>query len=115
MSLLAYSVRRVLVAIPMLLGVAVLTFLVVHAAPGDPVYYLAGDGGTPGYYALIRQKFGLDRPLLEQLARYLWMFLHGDLGRSLQQGQSVLSLILGRVPATLLLVGTAFALSSLAG
>ena len=115
MSLLAYSVRRVLVAIPMLLGVAVLTFLVVHAAPGDPVYYLAGDGGTPGYYALIRQKFGLDRPLLEQLARYLWTFLHGDLGRSLQQGQSVLSLILGRVPATLLLVGTAFALSSLAG
>ncbi len=115
MSLLGYSARRMLVAVPVLLGVAVLTFLLVHLAPGDPAYFLAGDGGTPQYYAMIRQKFGLDRPLPEQLARYLWSVLRGDFGRSLHQGQPVLTLILGRLPATLLLVGSAFVVSSVAG
>jgi peptide/nickel transport system permease protein len=115
MSLLTYSVRRVVVAVPMLLAVAVLTFVLVHIAPGDPAYYLAGDGGTPGYYALIRQKFGLDRPLPEQLARYLWTVARGDFGRSLQQGQPVLSLIITRVPATLLLVGSALVVSAVVG
>ena len=91
MPLLAYSVRRVLVAIPMLFAVVVLTFVLVHIAPGDPAYYLAGDGGTPAYYALIREKFGLDRPIPEQLARYLWTIVRGDFGRSLQQGQPVLA------------------------
>jgi ABC-type dipeptide/oligopeptide/nickel transport system permease component len=115
MSLLAYSVRRALVAIPMLLGVITLTFVLVHLAPGDPAYYLAGDGGTPAYYALIRQKFGLDRALPEQLARYLWTAAQGDLGRSLQQGQPVVALIMNRLPATLLLVGTALLASSTIG
>lgn len=115
MSLLTYSVRRVVVAVPMLLSVAVLTFVLVHIAPGDPAYYLAGDGGTPAYYTLIRQKFGLDRPLPEQLARYLWTLVRGDFGRSLHQGQPVLALIYARVPATLLLVGSAFVVSSVVG
>jgi peptide/nickel transport system permease protein len=115
MPLFGYSVRRLVIAVPTLLGVAALTFLLAHIAPGDPAYYLAGDGGTPAYYALIRQQFGLDRPLPEQLVRYLWAVVHGDLGRSLQQGQPVLWLIAGRLPATLLLVGTAFAASSAAG
>jgi len=115
MPLLAYSVRRVLVAIPMLFAVVVLTFVLVHIAPGDPAYYLAGDGGTPAYYALIREKFGLDRPIPEQLARYLWTIVRGDFGRSLQQGQPVLALILNRAPATLLLVGSAFIVSSIVG
>jgi peptide/nickel transport system permease protein len=115
MSLLFYGLRRVIIAMPLLLGVTVLTFLLVHAAPGDPAYYLAGDGGTPAYYALIRQKFGLDRPLPDQLARYLETMIRGDFGRSLHQGQPVLTLILGRLPATLLLVGTAFGVSAVTG
>ena len=115
MPLLAYSVRRVLVAIPMLFAVVVLTFVLVHIAPGDPAYYLAGDGGTSAYYTLIREKFGLDRPIGEQLARYLWTIVRGDFGRSLQQGQPVLALILNRAPATLLLVGSAFIVSSIVG
>jgi peptide/nickel transport system permease protein len=115
MSLLAYGARRVIVGVPMLVGVVVLVFVLVHLAPGDPTYYLAGDGGTPAYYALIRQKFGLDRPIHEQLARYLWFVIRGDFGRSLQQGQPVLALVIDRVPATLLLVGSAFVLSTLAG
>ncbi len=99
----------------MLLAVAALTFLLIHLAPGDPAFLFAGEGGTPEYYALIRQKFGLDRPLPEQLMRYLWQVARGDLGQSLQQRQPVLALILQRVPATLLLAGSAFVLSSIVG
>jgi peptide/nickel transport system permease protein len=115
MPLLAYSSRRMLVAVPMLFAVVALTFVLVHLAPADPAYYLAGDGGTPAYYALIRQKFGLDRSIAEQLVVYLWTVVRGDFGRSLQQGQPVLALILNRAPATLLLVGSAFIVSSLIG
>lgn len=115
MSLLAFSVRRILAAIPMLLAVATLTFFLIRLAPGDPAYLLAGEGGTLEYYAQIRQKFGLDRPVPEQLVRYLWSVARGDLGRSLQQGQPVLTLIMQRLPATLLLAGSAFLLSSIAG
>jgi len=115
MSLLAFSVRRILAAIPMLLAVATLTFFLIRLAPGDPAYLLAGEGGTPEYYAQIRQKFGLDRPVPEQLMRYLWSVARGDLGRSLQQGQPVLTLIMQRLPATLLLAGSAFLLSASVG
>jgi peptide/nickel transport system permease protein len=115
MSLARYALRRILVALPMLLAVTVLTFLLVRLAPGDPAYLLGGEGGSPAYYAMIRQKFGLDRPLPEQLVRYLTHVVRGDLGRSLQQGRPVLELIWERVPATLLLAGTAFLIATVAG
>lgn len=99
----------------MLLAVAALTFLLIHLAPGDPAFLFAGEGGTSEYYALIRQKLGLDRPLPQQLMRYLWQVARGDLGQSLHQRQPVLGLILQRVPATLLLAGSAFVLSSIVG
>ncbi len=115
MSLLAFSARRLLTAIPVLVAVATLTFVLIRIAPGDPAYLLAGDGGTPEYYAQIRQKFGLDRPLPEQLTRYLWSLVRGDFGRSLHQGEFVLTLIVQRLPATLALAGSAFLLSAMAG
>lgn len=115
MSLLRYTGRRLLVAVPLLLAAAATTFLLVHLAPGDPVLYLAGESGTPAFYAQVRRELGLDRPLPEQLARYLWHVVRGDLGRSLHQGRPVAALILDRLPATLLLVGTAFALASVLG
>ncbi len=115
MSLLKFGLRRALVAVPMLLAVATLVFVLVHLAPGDPAFLFAGEGGTPEHYALIRQKFGLDRPLPEQLLRYLWQVARGDLGQSLHQRQPVLPLILQRVPATVLLAGSAFVLSSIVG
>lgn len=115
MSFARYAARRILAAIPMLLAVVVLTFLLLRLAPGDPAYLLGGEGGSPAYYAMIRQKFGLDRPLFEQLVRYLAHVARGDLGRSLQQGRPVLDLIWERVPATLLLAGTAFVTATVAG
>lgn len=115
MSFSRYAARRLLTAVPALLVVVVITFGLVHLAPGDPIYLLAGDGGTPEYYALMRQKLGLDRPWLEQLARYLAQVTRGDFGRSLQQGRPVTELMGGRLPATLLLSGTAFLAAVLLG
>ena len=115
MPLVQYAVRRLLVAFPMVVAVAALTFLAARLAPGDPVLLFAGEGGTPEHYALVRQRLGLDRPLPEQLARYLLLLGRGDFGRSIHQGHAVLALIVERLPATLLLAGTAFVTSSVAG
>jgi peptide/nickel transport system permease protein len=115
MPLALYGLRRAGAALVMLPAVAALVFVLVHLAPGDPAYYLAGDGGTSAYYSLIRHKFELDRPLAQQLGRYLWTMLRGDLGRSLHEGAPVLTLVLQRLPATVLLAGTALAVSSTAG
>ncbi len=115
MPLLRFAARRMAAALPMLAAVAVLTFLLVRLAPGDPVYVLAGEGGTPAYYALVRQRLGLDRPLPEQLARYLATLARGDLGWSLHQRRPVGELIVERLPATLVLAGAAFLLATAAG
>ena len=80
-----YIVRRLLEAVPLLLGVIALTFVLVHVAPGDPVRILAGDGGDESYYATMRAKFGLDRPLPEQLVIYVGSALRGDFGYSTLQ------------------------------
>ena len=110
-----YIVRRLLLAVPLLLGVVVLTFVLIHLAPGDPVRILGGDGGDEAYYATMRAKFGLDRTLAEQLVIYLGSALHGDFGFSYVQRRPVFDVIADRVPATLLLMGTALVLSTLAG
>ena len=115
MPLLRFAGRRMATALPMLAAVAVLTFVLVRLAPGDPVYVLAGEGGTPAYYALVRQRLGLDRPFPEQLARYLVTLARGDLGWSLHQQRPVGELIVERLPATLLLAGMAFLVATAAG
>ena len=97
-------VRRVIQAVVLILLLVVINFFLIHLAPGDPVYYLAGQSGDDAYYALIRAKFGLDQPLWTQLWVYLSSILHGDLGYSLSYQQSVSAVILSRVPATLLLI-----------
>jgi len=96
-------------------GLLVLTFFLVHLAPGDPVIALGGEHGDPGYYALIRAKFGLDRPLPEQFAVYAARILGGDLGTSFVHGRPVSRVIAERLPATLLLMSTALILSTVVG
>ncbi len=96
-------------------AIVLITFLLVHLAPGDPVLALAGEHGDPSYYAFIRQKFGLDRPLSEQLATYVANVARGDLGRSFVQGRPVAQVVLERVPATLLLTVGALVVSTVAG
>jgi len=110
-----YLLRRLLQIPPMLLGIVVFMFVLVHIAPGDPIVALAGEYGDEAYYAQMRAKFGLDRPLPEQLARYLSTLLRGDLGYSYSQGQPVLQIILSRMPTTLLLMVTALTLATTVG
>ncbi len=110
-----YLLRRLLQIPPMLLGIVVFMFVLVHIAPGDPIVALAGEYGDEAYYAPMRAKFGLDRPLPEQLARYLSTLLRGDLGYSYSQGQPVLQIILSRMPTTLLLMVTALTLATTVG
>lgn len=110
-----YLARR-LAQLPLTVATILLTgFLLVHLAPGDPVVALAGQNGDTEYYALVRREFGLDLPLPAQLASYIGNVSRGNLGTSYVQGRPVLGVIGERMPATLLLTGTALALSTLAG
>jgi peptide/nickel transport system permease protein len=99
-----YLVRRLLQSLFLLIGVAVVTFVLIHVAPGDPIVALAGEDGDAGYYAMMRQKFGLDRPLWEQLLIYLGNLLRGELGFSYRYSQPALAVIGEHLGATLLLM-----------
>ncbi len=94
----------------------VFNFILIHSAPGDPVSYMMQQyAATPEYVALIGTSYGLDKPLYEQLFIYLTKVLTGDLGYSFSYHQPVANLILSRIPATLLLVGTALVISTIVG
>ena len=99
---------RLLQAVPIVLGIVILNFLLVHLAPGDVATVLAGEAGgaPPEYVAQLRHDFGLDQPLWLQLLYYVKNILSLDLGFSFRQSMPVLQLILQRLGPTLLLMGT---------
>lgn len=114
--MIGHLFRRTLQSLPLLLILAVLNFLLIHLAPGDPVTFLVGEAGAdPAYIAQLRERLGLDRSLPEQLVLYLKNLAQGDLGYSFYYSRPVLELFLERLPATLLLMGSqlliAFALA----
>jgi peptide/nickel transport system permease protein len=110
-----YLVRR-LAQLPFTVAAILLAgFLLIHLAPGDPVVALAGQSGDAEYYAYVRAKFGLDQPLPTQLLIYAGNVLGGDLGRSYVLGRPVAEAIAERLPATVLLTGTALVLSTVVG
>jgi peptide/nickel transport system permease protein len=110
-----YIARRLLAGVPLIVGVLAIAFGLIHLAPGDPIQALAGDGGDAAYYAAMRARYGLDRPVPEQFGRYALAILRGDLGYSFSYGQPVSRVILDRLPATLLLTGTALVLATALG
>ncbi len=110
-----WLLRRLLRVVVTVAGIVLITFLLVHLAPGDPVLALAGEHGDPSYYAFIRQKFGLDRPLSDQLVTYVTNVVRGDLGTSFVQGRPVAEVVVERIPATLLLTAGALVFSAVAG
>jgi ABC-type dipeptide/oligopeptide/nickel transport system permease component len=95
-----YLIRRLLLTIPVLLGVATLVFSLIHFIPGDPAQAMLGEGAAPEDVAQLRERLGLDRPLLVQYGSFLQGLARGDLGVSLRNDQPVLQQILERMPAT---------------
>lgn len=115
MSLGRWLARRMLSEISVIAGIATLTFALVHLAPGDPIYLLAGDGGSPFYYAEMQAKYGLDRTLIEQFALYVRAVFSGDLGYSFMYQASVTDVIATHLPASLLLGLSALMLAIVIG
>jgi peptide/nickel transport system permease protein len=97
---LRYCVRRVLLAVPVLIGVATLVFSLIHLVPGDPAQAMLGDGAAPQDIAELRTSLGLDQPLLTQYVTFLRHAVTGDLGKSFRTGQPVTTMIIERIPAT---------------
>ncbi|CAN5620049.1 ABC transporter permease [soil metagenome] len=109
------AVRRLLYAIPLVLVVIVVTFVLTRSAPGDPAMLLAGDSPSPEFLERVRAEYGLDRPLPEQLGKYVLGAMTFSFGTSIHYQRPVIEVILERVPATLLLTGTAMLLASAFG
>ena len=102
--MLRIIIQRLLSALPNLVGVVVITFLLTRAIPGDPAAYFAGAAATQDAVEQVRKQLGLDRPLIEQFLRFITNLAQGDLGLSLTTGQPVLSELLTRLPASLEMV-----------
>jgi peptide/nickel transport system permease protein len=92
--------KRLMFAVPSLIGVVIVTFLLTRALPGDPAAYFAGPAATQEAVEQIRKKLGLDKPLIEQFFRYAADLAHGDLGNSLTTGQPVATELRNRLPAS---------------
>ena len=116
-KLLLFLGYRVAKMVLVIFGVVVVNFLLIHAAPGDPASVMAGESGAadPQYMEQLRHEFGLDLPLSEQLFIYVRDVASLDLGFSHRQQMPVATLIFQRLPATLLLTGTAFLFAIAAG
>ena len=110
-----YLVRRLLLLVPVLMGVSVIVFLVLHLAPGDPAEIMLGSQATQADRMRLRADLGLDDPLYVQYGRWMGHVVQGDLGRSLWMRRPVLGEVLTRLKATLLLTVTALAISSIGG
>jgi peptide/nickel transport system permease protein len=93
-----YVLRRVLLALPALLGLVLLTFVLVRVVPADPAATLAGDAATPAQIAEIRARYGLDQPLWKQAVTHVRQVLTGDLGSSIFSGRPVIEEIAFRLP-----------------
>ncbi len=111
-----YAVGRLLQAVPLLIGVIVVNFLLISLAPGDPVTTLLGEyPAPPEYVAKLRSELGLDRPAPVRLALYAWNVARGELGYSFAYRMPVSTLVAGRLGNTFLLMATALSLAALLG
>jgi dipeptide transport system permease protein len=97
---LSMTLKRLIMAVPSLIGVVIVTFVLTRALPGDPAAYFAGPAATKEAVEQIRVTLGLDKPLPVQFVRYIGDLAHGDLGVSLTTGQPVAKEIRTRLPAS---------------
>lgn len=112
--MLKFILKRLLISIPVLLAVTVVTFILIHKAPGDPSKMMMNPRTRPEDIARVRRNLGLDRPLHVQYGIWLKnLVTKGDMGYSLTDGKPVSGLILEKLPATFLLMGVSYVLSLL--
>src|SRR5690606_5666471 len=111
----AYILKRLISAIPVLLGITVIVFLIMAMIPGDPATAILGSYATPENVARLNRQLGLDRPLVEQYFVWLGNLTQGDLGRSYNLNRPVIDEVLERFSATLILAGAALLLCSVCG
>lgn len=98
--MLRFTVRRLLLMVPVLVGLSVLLFIWLRALPGDPARALLGDKATPAAIAQLNENYGFDKPLVVQYVSYVSRLLHGDFGTSPRTGEPVLGTFVERFPAT---------------
>ncbi|MCL4458466.1 MAG: ABC transporter permease [Chloroflexi bacterium] len=114
--MLRYIQIRLLISIPVILGVATAAFLMLYSLPGDPVMAMLAQSGAPAEtVARLREQLRLDDPGYVQYGRYMWSLAHGDLGRSVLSNVPVLDLILEQLPSTLQLAGAAMLIATVMG
>ncbi len=112
---LAYVIKRLAMAIPTLLGVAIVVFVLLRVVPGDPIAMMIPPGARAEDIERLRGLYGLDQPILTQFARWFMDVLGGHFGTSISLRQPVLGLVVSRLPATLELSITALVLATTAG
>ena len=113
--MLSFIARRLALAVPTLVGVLVVVFLLLYVAPGDPVQEMVGERADPETIQRLRRELRLDEPLHVQFASYVAGIARGDLGRSYITNRPILGDIVDRFPKTLLLAGAAMLLASVLG
>lgn len=114
--MIRFVIRRLIQAIPTVLFVSILVFLMLHLLPGDPAVIFVGERqATEEQLEIIREQMGLNRPLHVQYFDYMWKALQGDLGRSLNNKRPVLDEILTKLPGTLELTLAAMLVSTSLG
>lgn len=101
--MLAYLIRRILLAVPVMFVVAAGVFLLLYLTPGDPVSVILGPDASPQQVAEVRQRLGLDQPVVTQVARWFGRLVRGDLGQSIYLNRPVLQTIVERAEPTLML------------
>ncbi|MAF90094.1 MAG: glutathione ABC transporter permease GsiC [Bdellovibrionaceae bacterium] len=111
----SFILRRILISIPVALGVSTLCFMLIHFVPGDPVDIILGESANVIEKSALRSELGLDQPMLTQYGNFISGLLQGDLGRSIQSRRPVFEEIAERIPATLELTLGAMCLAVLIG
>ena len=110
-----YLIFRILAAVPVLLGITLIVFVILSLIPGDPAMAILGSYATPENVARLNQQLGLDQPIFHRYFIWLSNLLQGDFGRSFALNRPVIDEILDRLNATLILSGTAFIICSFVG
>ncbi len=110
-----YIIRRLLLAIPVIIGVTLITFLLFLVVPGDPVRLALGQHPDPQLQTRIEHQLGMDKPWPQRYVDYLWKAMHGDLGNSIKNQEPVSKIISEKLPATLRLAITAILFAILVG